>query len=266
MAFDLASFEAEVALKLIPTDRLPSIAQDALEVGFDGPHVVRMAILEPNAGWAIDQVLPLMLTELGCRTLSPAEAALRLARQRAQRILGTGEDPLPSLPYFYRLMFSAERPPDLIELGRLGMAFEYLRVEFLREENIEAKRARVREALENLLSPELREQRYAARKAAWEQARKRAKTEWPYVLNSSTGRARLMRRYKDNLTGIWILVYIDLVAWGLIGIFASWRTTVFGFIMTVPLLFIFALWREYRGMKWERRDLLLRRGIPDDQI
>jgi hypothetical protein len=57
MPFDLATFEAEVALKLIPTERLPSVAQDALEAGFDGPHVVRMAVLEPVADWGIDQAL-----------------------------------------------------------------------------------------------------------------------------------------------------------------------------------------------------------------
>ena len=47
MPFDPAKFEAEVALKLTPTERLPAAAQDALEAGFDGPHVLRMAILEP---------------------------------------------------------------------------------------------------------------------------------------------------------------------------------------------------------------------------
>lgn len=50
MSFDPATLEAEIALKLIPTERLPSIAQDALEGGFEGPHILRMAILEPDAG------------------------------------------------------------------------------------------------------------------------------------------------------------------------------------------------------------------------
>ena len=75
MSFDLATFEAEVALRLIPTEQLPAVAQNALEEGFDGPHVLRMAIMEPHAGWAIDQALPPMLAELGCETLLPQEAA-----------------------------------------------------------------------------------------------------------------------------------------------------------------------------------------------
>jgi hypothetical protein len=32
------------------------------------------------------------------------------------------------------------------------------------------------------------------------------------------------------------------------------------------MLFALPVWGEYRRMKWERRDLLLRRGVPDDQI
>src|SRR5579875_3081116 len=117
MPFDPATFEAEVALKLIPTEQLPSVAQDALEAGFDGPHVLRMAILEPVAGWPIDQALPPMMEELGLHRIAPEEAALRLARQRAQRLLETGEDPLPSMPYFYRLMVAADYLGELIELG-----------------------------------------------------------------------------------------------------------------------------------------------------
>jgi len=57
MAFTPETFEAEVALKLIPTERLPSVAQDALEAGYDGRHIRRMAALEPNAFWAIDQAI-----------------------------------------------------------------------------------------------------------------------------------------------------------------------------------------------------------------
>lgn len=162
MPFDTTLFEAEVALKLIPTERLPTVAQDALEAGFAGSHVLRMAVLEPTEGWAIDQALPPMLAELGCRSVSPEVAALRLARQRAKRVLETGEDPIASLPYFYRLIQSADYPKELFELGHLDD-----NCDFFTQENIEERRARAREALENLLSPELSEQRRAEREAAW---------------------------------------------------------------------------------------------------
>jgi hypothetical protein len=84
---------------------------------------------------------------------------------------------------------------------------------------------RAREALENLLSPELRELRRTERKATWELKQARAKAEWPYVLNSPTGRALLKDRYKEKLIEMRPFLWIELVAWILLGwAFNSWRT------------------------------------------
>ena len=261
MPFDPASFEAEVALKLIPTERLPYVAQDALEMGFEGPRVLRMAVLEPTAGWAIDQALMPMLDELGCHLIAPEEAALRLARQRARRILDTGEDPLPSVPYFYRLMVAADYPEELIELGYFDDD------EIFYFDDPEEKRTRAREALEELLSPELHQRRRIERKAAWELEQKRIKSEWPYVLNSPSGRALLKERYIEKITEMRPFLWIELVSWILVGwAFSSWRTTVIGYVVSMPVLFALPVWGEYLRMRRERRDTLLRRGVPDDQI
>lgn len=259
MPFDLKTFEAEVALKLIPTEQLPAVAQDAMEAGFDGPHVVRMAILEPAYGWAIDQALPPMLAELGCSEISPKEAALRLARERAKHLLETGEDPLPSLRYFYRLMWVADYPDELIGLGYLEDAYE-----FATEEEV---RTGAREALEELLSPELNERRVAERKAVLEKAQANAKQERPYLVNSPTGRALLKERYKKRLIEKRSLLWTELFAWDAVGwSFGSWRLAVVGLLITLPIMLGFALWDEYRRVKRERRDILLRRGVPEDQI
>ena len=220
-----------------------------------------MAILEPSAGWGIDQALPPMLAELGCQAIPPKEAALRLAQICARRILETGEDPLPSVPYFYRLMLAADYPEELIELG------------YFDDDDIffsdvpEEKRTRARETLEELLCPELRQKRLVERKAAWEQEKVRVKSEWPYVLDSPTGRALLKERYKEKLMEMRPFLWIVLVAWIVFGWgISSWQTAVIGYIVSVPVLFALPIWGEYRRMKWERRDLLLRRGVPDDQI
>jgi len=261
MSFDPAIFEAEVALKLIPTEKLPMIAQDALEAGFDGPPIVRMAILEPNAGWAIDQALSPMLSALDCQILQPKEAALRLAYTRARRILETGEDPLRSIPYFHQLMLAADYPAELIELG------------YFDDDDIffsdlpEERSVRAREALEDLLSPELREQRGAERRAAWEREQARAKLEWPYVLDSASGRELLKKRYKEKIAEMKPVLWIEGLVWIWAGwAYSSWRTTLIGYLVSVPVLFVLPGWGEYRGMKRERRDLLLRRGVPEEQI
>ena len=259
MPFDPATFEAEVALKLIPTEQLPSAAQDALEAGYEGPHVLRMAILEPMAGWAIDQALAPMLEELGCHLIAPAEAALRLAHQRAQRILDTGDDPLPSMSYFYRLIVEADYPDELIELG-------YSDDDDLFDDPDE-KRIRAREALEELLLPELRQRRLAERKDAWEREQARIKSEWPYVLNSPTGRALLKLRYREKITEMRPFLWIKLVAGAFAGwMYSSWRIALDVYLVALPLLLVLPLWGEYLRMKRERRDTLLRRGVPDELI
>jgi hypothetical protein len=260
MPFDLHKFEAELALGQVPTEQLPLLAQDALEVGFDGPHVVRMAILDPKHGWAIDQALPPMLVELGLLSISPTEAALRLAREHARQILVTGEDPLLSAPYFYRLWVAAGYPMELIDVGNFDDYDAYC-------SDDREKRAMAHEAVEELLAPELREQRAAERKARWEQEQARIKQEWPYVLNSPSGHSLLKRRYVERVIELRPLLWIEAVAWVLLswGI-GSWRTAVIGYVVTLAVLFTLPVLGIYRQMKRERRDILLRRGVPDDQI
>lgn len=173
MPFDLQSFEAKLALRMIPTEQLPAVAQEALQAGFDGKHLVRMAILEPVAGWAVDQVLPGMMEDLGCRALDVKEAALRLARERAQRLLHTDEDPLDSLDYFYRLMYMSDYPEELHELGYL--ADDYF---LMNECPVEEQQKVAREALENLLFPDVGASRRAERQAALELEQKKAREDF----------------------------------------------------------------------------------------
>ncbi len=145
MPFEPATFEAEVVLGLIPTERLPIVAQDALGAGFDGPKVVRMAILDSTSIWEIQQALPPMLDELGLHLISPAEAALRLAHLRAQRILATEEDPLPSIPYFYRLWIEADYLGELADLAYIE-EFDFLYADD------DEKRAKALEAVKKLMT------------------------------------------------------------------------------------------------------------------
>jgi len=81
-------------------------------------------------------------------------------------------------------------------------------------------------------------------------------------------RTRLTKgRYKEKLMEMRPLLWIELVAWIIFGWgISSWRTTVIGYIVSVSALFALPLWGEYRRMKRERRDTLLRRGVPDDQV
>jgi|GEM_PF-5186000 len=261
MPFDPHIFEAEVALKLIPTEELPLRAQDAMESGYDGTKVLRMAILAPKNGWEIDQALPPMLRELGCQPISLQEAALRLAHFRAQRLLSSTEDPLLSLFYFRQLREAGDYPTELDELAYIDDDYVFFSAD------LEEKQQYVREALQELLSPELKEKRQAERKAEWEQEQAQAKREWPYVLNSQSGRDLLKNSYMEKLTEVRPLLWIELVAWSLLGwSFNSWRTAIIGFVVSAPILLALLFLGEYLKLKRERRNILLRRGMPEDQI
>jgi hypothetical protein len=248
MAFDPEKFAAQAALGFIPTEELPTAAQDALESGFNGPQTVRTAILDPNSPWEIEQALPLMLKELCGRSVSSKDAALRLARERAQEILRNAEVPLPSLPYFHQLMLAADGPPELLELGRLEeLEFNYGDLDTLRTlAAIES---------ENLLSPDLREKRHA---------------EWRTIFKQQKEaelRALFKKRYWERIAEIRRVLWIQLFAWIALGwAFSSWRAALIGFLATIPLMFLLPVWAVYLQVKREHRDRLLRANVAEDLV
>ena len=119
MPFNARKLEAELALRRILPEHLPDAACDALEAGFDGPGVRRMASLIRPTGWETDEALPAFRKDLGINTLSTKEASVRLAYDRALDLIGSEADPLPSLPFFARLCSQAEYPEQLMDLHML---------------------------------------------------------------------------------------------------------------------------------------------------
>jgi hypothetical protein len=261
MPFDPLMFEAEIALKLIPTEQLPLRAQDALEAGYDGPRTVRLAILESKSLSEIDSALRQMVTELGITEITPPQAAIRLATIRAKYLLDSGEDPLPSLPYFYRLLQAGDYPEELCELAYLADEWEYL------DTSIDEQQRCTIEALQNLLDPELRQQRSEERLAEWQRQREAAQHDWPYVFNSPAGRTLLKDRYKDRVKEMRPVLAIEAIAWAILGwAYGWWKVAMIGYVVTIPLLLLLAYWAAYRQLKQERRQTLWRLGVPDDKI
>ncbi len=105
------------------------------------------------------------------------------------------------------------------------------------------------------------------RKAAWEQEQARIKSEWPYILNSPSGRALLRERVLERIHETRMLLWIEAAAWIVLGaMYSSWRTTVIGFVVSGAFVATFPALAVYLGMRRERRDTLLRRGVPDELI
>ena len=119
MSFDRELIEAKLALGLIPSEDMPTIAQDALEAGLDGPGIIRLAVLEHPTFFEVAEVLPKAKAEMALRDLSAGEAALRVAKSKAAEILESGVDPLLHIKDFEYLWIKADYPREIQSVGTL---------------------------------------------------------------------------------------------------------------------------------------------------
>lgn len=277
--FDAERIAAELKLHMIPPERLIALAQDAMEAGFDGPGIVRMAILQPDERWEIGKAEEGMRKELGSDRMTLRDAAFLLAERRVRQLLGSGENPAMSIPYFnqiYTAVWNVEGVDPIPGLERLA----YMDDDFyiLGEKEEEEFRAIAQEALEEFLDAELREKR--EREAQYEFWRTAGQfnfvlekdwssvdvTDWPYAFDSPTRRELLRERLREKMEqwpqilGVLCLSWLAAV-WGF-----GWLWPSVGLLGYLPLLALHGYWAEYRRLKRERRDILLRMRYPEDRI
>lgn len=119
MAFEPRIVEAELTLNLIASTDMPAVAWDAIEAGLDGPAIRRMAALEFPTYFEIRGLLPQAMEEMHLSRLEEGEAALRLAKVRAQKILATNADPFQHLRDFEHLWFECHYCHQLRDYGNL---------------------------------------------------------------------------------------------------------------------------------------------------
>lgn len=94
MPFDRYFIEPHLALQRIDAKHLPNLAWDALEAGLDGPATRRLAALISSSSLEREKLLPRVMAERHLAALDPNEAALRLAKLRARKVLEGNKDPL----------------------------------------------------------------------------------------------------------------------------------------------------------------------------
>lgn len=119
MPFQPSLVEAKLALKRIGPDEMPALAWDALESGLDGPSIRRLAALNNPSGWEADQILPPFMVEAGLKLITRREAAIRLVRHMARRILAEELDPVCHTRDFELLWIEADYPAELQDAGSL---------------------------------------------------------------------------------------------------------------------------------------------------
>ena len=117
--FDRQVVEAKLALNLIPSADMPTVALDALEAGIDGRATRRLAVLEHPTYFEVAEVLPRVMEEWEISHIPVGEAALRIARSIAQDILRSDEDPLRRIRDFEELWIIAGHSDELRSLGTL---------------------------------------------------------------------------------------------------------------------------------------------------
>ena len=119
MRFDPRKIEAQLALGRILPEKLPDIACDALQAGFDGPATVRLACLIKPGGWETDQLLPAFRQETGMTIPSKAEASVRIAYDFAIEAIESRADLIDLLRTLARLCWEADYPAQLMPLYSL---------------------------------------------------------------------------------------------------------------------------------------------------
>lgn len=119
MPFDRHLLEAKLALNLIASGDMPTIAWDALEADLDGVATRRLAALEHPTYFEVAEVLPLVLQELGLSQIRVEEAAQRMAEHVARDILRRRDDPLQHIRELESLWIRAAYAPELTALGIL---------------------------------------------------------------------------------------------------------------------------------------------------
>lgn len=98
---------------------MPHVAQDALEVGLDGPATLRLAVLERPTYFEVAEVLPRVMKELGLAQITVGDAALRVAKEIAREILRKGDDPLRQVRSFESLWVRSNYAKEIQALGTL---------------------------------------------------------------------------------------------------------------------------------------------------
>lgn len=118
--FDRELIEAKLALSLIASADMPSIAWDAWEAGVEGgPATKRLGALERPTYFEVSDLVPRVMQELGLAQISHDEAALRMARRIAKDILESSDDPIQHLRDFKSLWIRAGYPHEISGLGTL---------------------------------------------------------------------------------------------------------------------------------------------------
>ena len=108
-------------LERLSSEDLPSVAWDALEIGFDGPALRRVAALDKPSSFEVGELFRKALSEMGKSALSKPEAAMLLAKEIAQQVISGNKKPLEGASEIWRLACQSDFPEQITIFGALDV-------------------------------------------------------------------------------------------------------------------------------------------------
>ena len=149
MRFDLLPFsprliQARWEFGNLPSEEAPLVAQNALELGYDGKYTRRIAGLIQPTHFELEPLMPAFLAELGfAARLSKADAGLLLARLVAAAVADGQIPPYTGARFIWREIVNemwATAPKRLLSF--VGNASEYEDCEVYSKDRREVERMR----------------------------------------------------------------------------------------------------------------------------
>ncbi len=114
---------AQFALGRLAYADLPDVAVNALELGYDGSAIRRLASFVKPSYFDLGDPPERALAEMGIAGLSKQEASIFLAKQTAKEILSGEKEPLSGAYEIWLLCFEAGCPNELVSFGGLDQDF-----------------------------------------------------------------------------------------------------------------------------------------------
>lgn len=115
---------SEFALGKLSYSDLPNVACDALELGFDGPAIRRLASLQKPSYFGVGDLFEKALKEIGIEQWSKRDAAVLLAKEIGRDILAGRKEPLAAAEEIWGLCVAADYPKELVTFGGLDREFD----------------------------------------------------------------------------------------------------------------------------------------------
>ncbi len=121
---NLEKLRALWTLGKLSSKDLPPYAWQALELGYDGPAVRRLAALESPTFFEIGDLFEKANREMGKSPMAKKDAAILLAKETAAKVLSREKEPLTGAYEIFLLGYDCGMPDEIMLFGGLDQEFD----------------------------------------------------------------------------------------------------------------------------------------------